>query len=88
MIALKESIESSGLSHPSELTPHHLMIRVSSREVRSAASQYPWAEPGELERGTPNHPAFQKYWAGARAGSFALAGGKEWGGLREERGAA
>ncbi len=88
MIALKESIESSGLRHPSELTPHHLMIRVSSREVRSAASQYPWAEPGELERGTPNHPAFRKYWAGARAGSFSLAGGNAPAELREERGAA
>ena len=74
MHALKESLESSGLTHPSELTPHHLMIRVSSREVRSAASQYPWAERGELERGAPNHPAFVKYWAGARAESFSFAG--------------
>ena len=70
---LKESIEASGLQHPCDLTPHHLMIRVNSREVRSAASQYDWLEDGALLSGQVAHPAFAKYWAGAHADSFAFA---------------
>jgi len=73
MIALKEAVESSGLQTPQEFTPHHLMIRVSSREVRSAASQYLWLEPGELLSGEVSHPAFAKYWDHARPDSFAFA---------------
>lgn len=70
MFALQEAVESSGLRHPSDLTPHHLMIRVNSREVRSAASQYLWIEPGELTSGHVQHPAFVKYWDHARAETF------------------
>jgi len=67
---LQEAVEASGLNHPSELTPHHLMIRVNSREVRSAASQYDWLSKGALLTGTVTHPAFAKYWAGAQSDSF------------------
>ena len=70
--ALKEAVESSGLTHPSEFTPHHLMIRVSSREVRSAASQYLWVEPGELAGHKVDHPAFAKYWERARPDTFTM----------------
>lgn len=70
LFALKEAVESSGLHSPQEFTPHHLMIRVNSREVRSAASQYLWLEPGELLSGTVQHPAFAKYWDRARADTF------------------
>ena len=35
---LKESIEACGLESPQEFTAHHLMIRINSREVRSAES--------------------------------------------------
>ena len=72
LIALKEAVESSGLSAPQDFTPHHLMIRVNSREVRSAASQYLWLEPGELLSGKVTHPAFAKYWDRARADTFAF----------------
>ena len=73
MMALKEAVESSGLRRPQEFTPHHLMIRVNSREVRSAASQYLWLEPGELLSEHVSHPAFAKYWERARANTFAFA---------------
>ncbi|MBL4917921.1 FMN-binding glutamate synthase family protein [Szabonella alba] len=68
---LKEAVEASGLRHPSDFTPHHLMIRISSREVRSASSQYLWVERGELLAGDPQHPAFLKFWDRARSDSFA-----------------
>jgi glutamate synthase domain-containing protein 2 len=70
MTALREAVESSGLSHPSEFTPHHLMIRINSREARSAASQYLWLEAGDLEKNDAPHPAFAKYWGQAQSGSF------------------
>lgn len=73
MTALREAVESSGLSHPSEFTPHHLMIRINSREARSAASQYLWLEPGDLEASETVHPAFAKYWDRAQPGSFSSA---------------
>jgi glutamate synthase domain-containing protein 2 len=71
--ALREVVEACGLHHPSEFTPNHLMIRISSREVRSAASQYEWLEPGALAGGEIHHPAFAKFWNMARADSFASA---------------
>ena len=73
LLALKETIESAGLSGPTELSPHHLMIRVNSREVRSAASQYLWVEKDELFRTDLSHPAFSKYWQMANAHDFAPA---------------
>ena len=73
MQTLKEAVEASGLTHPRDLRPDHLMIRVNSREVRSAASQYPWLATGALMGGEVNHPAFAKYWAGAQAKDFSFA---------------
>ena len=68
--ALKEIVEACGLNHPSEFTPHHLMIRINSREVRSAASQYEWLEPGAILTGDVRHPAFAKFWELARPDTF------------------
>ncbi|SIS76072.1 FMN-binding glutamate synthase family protein [Paracoccus saliphilus] len=72
MHALQEACESSGLRHPDEFTPHHLMIRTSPREVRSAASLYDWLKPGELLSSDVPHPAFAKYWGRAQIDSFAM----------------
>lgn len=68
--AVREVVEACGLGHPAEFTPHHLMIRINSREVRSAASQYDWLEPGVLRTGDVDHPAFAKFWNMARPDTF------------------
>ncbi len=68
--ALKETTEACGLVKPGQFTAHHLMIRINSREVRSAASQYEWLEDGELLRESNDHPAFSKFWDRARSDSF------------------
>lgn len=73
MFALKEACESSGLHHPDEFTPEHIMIRVNQRDVRSAGSLYAWLKPGELLSGEFQHPAFAKYWNRAQVDSFTLA---------------
>ncbi len=72
MEALKETIEATGLQHASEFTPHHLMMRISSTDVRSAASQYKWLDEGSLLTGKSNHPAFEKFWDMARTDSFVV----------------
>ena len=68
--ALRETVGASGHNHPSDLSPQHLMIRINSREVRSAASQYDWLEPGSLLSMETAHPAFAKFWKMARPDSF------------------
>jgi glutamate synthase domain-containing protein 2 len=69
--ALGETIGAAGLGHPRDLRPDHLMIRINSREVRSARSQYDWVKPGELLDHNVAHPAFAKFWDMARTDSFA-----------------
>ncbi len=69
--ALKELLGASGISHPSELGPEHVVRRVSSNEVRSLATLHPWMNPGELLSGVPDHPVYQVFWAVSRSDSFA-----------------
>ena len=69
--ALKELIQASGLHHPNELGPEHVIRRVSSHEVRSLATLYRFLEPGELLAGIPEHAVFQRFWALARPDTFA-----------------
>jgi glutamate synthase domain-containing protein 2 len=69
--ALKELICASGLGHPSELGPEHVIRRVSSVEVRSLAALYPFVRPGALLDSVPDHAVFQRFWEQARPDSFA-----------------
>jgi len=69
--ALKELIAASGLVHPNELGPEHIVRRVSSTEVRSLAALYKFVAPGELLAGTPDHVVFKVFWDVARADTFA-----------------
>ncbi len=69
--ALKELIAASGLSHPDELGPEHIIRRVSSTEVRSLSALYHFVKPGELIGGLPDHAVFKVFWDAARTDSFA-----------------
>jgi glutamate synthase domain-containing protein 2 len=69
--ALKELIAASGLNHPRELGPEHVIRRVSSVEVRSLAALYAFVKPGELREHIPDHAVFKVFWEAARAESFA-----------------
>lgn len=69
--ALKEMIAAAGLDHPSQLGPEHILRRISATKVQSLATLYPQVRPGELIDGLPEHVVFQKFWADARADSFA-----------------
>lgn len=71
LIALKELLGASGLTHPCELGPEHVIRRVSATEVRSLAALHHWAKLGELLSGVPDHPVFKVFWDVSRADSFA-----------------
>ena len=70
--ALAELVAAAGLSHPSELQPHHFMRRITADRVLSFAEIYRFLAPGELLGGS-DHPLFRDAWAMARADSFAPA---------------
>jgi glutamate synthase domain-containing protein 2 len=69
--ALKELIAASGLNHPDEIGPEHIIRRVSSTEVRSLSALYHFVKPGELIGGLPDHVVFKVFWEAARADTFA-----------------
>ncbi|MES2105627.1 MAG: FMN-binding glutamate synthase family protein [Pseudomonadota bacterium] len=71
--ALRELIAATGLKHPSELKPHHLVRRVSANQVKLVSSLLPYLDPGELldSRQAARLPeVFATYWPVAQADSF------------------
>ena len=70
LVALAELVAAAGLAHPRELTPMHILKRLSPSEVKAFADIYPFLEPGELIAGA-SRPDYAAYWAMADAASFA-----------------
>ncbi len=68
--ALGELIGAAGLTHPGQISPSQIMMRLSPVEAKSFAEVYEFLEPGELLRGTA-HPAYAHIWAMADINSFA-----------------
>ncbi|MES2322454.1 MAG: FMN-binding glutamate synthase family protein [Pseudomonadota bacterium] len=71
--ALAQLIAAAGLTHPSQLKPHHLVRRVSPNQVKLVSALLPYLHPGELL--DPSQldrlpPVFGLYWPMAQAGSF------------------
>jgi glutamate synthase domain-containing protein 2 len=69
--ALKELLAASGLTHPNQIGPEHIIRRVSSVEVRSLSALYPFVKAGELIGGVPDHAVFKVFWNVSRSDSFA-----------------
>ena len=74
--ALAELVAAAGLSHPSELRPHHFLRRASSDKVISLAEQYEQLASGQLTADPASSPRFAEAWASSSADSFARAGGQ------------
>jgi glutamate synthase domain-containing protein 2 len=72
--ALAELVAAAGLSHPSELMPHHFLRRASSDRVISLAEQYERLAPGQLAADPASSPRFAEAWALSTADSFARVG--------------
>jgi glutamate synthase domain-containing protein 2 len=71
--ALAQLIAAAGLTHPSQLKPHHIVRRVSPNQVKLASALMPYLTPGELL--DPSQldrlpPVYAMYWPLARAESF------------------
>ncbi len=69
--ALRDLLGASGLSHPEQLGPEHILRRISPVEIRSLAALYRFLEPGELLNRIPEHAVFHDFWTDARSDSFA-----------------
>ena len=68
--ALRDLLAASGLSHPDQLGPEHIIRRVSGNEIRSLANLHFFLKPGELLDGLPRHPVFELFWPLARPDCF------------------
>ncbi len=71
--ALAELISAAGLTHPSQLKPHHIVRRVSPNQVKLVSALMPYLTPGELL--DPSQldrlpPVYGLYWPVAQAESF------------------
>jgi hypothetical protein len=73
MKALAQLIAAAGLTHPSQLRPHHLVRRVSPNQVKLASALLPYLDPGQLldpAQAQRLPPVFALYWPIAQAESF------------------
>jgi hypothetical protein len=73
MAALAELIGAAGLSHPSEISPDHIVRRISEHEVRLLSTLAKFVKPGSLLEGRFEQTVFERYWPMARADSFLAA---------------
>jgi glutamate synthase domain-containing protein 2 len=71
--ALAQLIAAAGLTHPSQLKPHHLVRRVSPNSVKLASALLPYLDEGQLldpDQLSRLPPVFGLYWPMAQAESF------------------
>ena len=74
--ALAELVSAIGLSHPSELQPHHLSKRISGERVATFDKLFPHLTNGALLVGS-DIPQFSEAWNMASAESFTAVNNKE-----------
>ena len=69
--ALQELVQAAGLDHPSQLSAHHIVRRLTDTEVRLLSNLIMQVEPGALLGSLDNqHSVFKQYWPLATAHSF------------------
>lgn len=69
--ALAEILAASGLDHPEQFGPEHIIRRVSAQMALPLSKVYPQLTPGSLLRGEqPEHPSLREYWQESRSDSF------------------
>ena len=69
--ALQELVQAAGLEHPSQLSAHHIVRRLTDTEVRLLSKLIMQVEPGALLGPLDNqNSVFRDYWPQANAHSF------------------
>ena len=71
LAALADLVGAAGLAHPKDLTPMHLLKRVSAYEVKTFAELYTFLGERELLAGT-GHATYAQSWAIAHARRFTV----------------
>jgi glutamate synthase domain-containing protein 2 len=71
LAALAELVAAAGLEHPDQITPDHIVRRVSQNEVRLLSTLSHYITPGSLLEGRFEQAVFQRYWPLARSDRFA-----------------
>ncbi|MFG6447572.1 FMN-binding glutamate synthase family protein [Roseateles sp. BYS180W] len=75
--ALRELVQAAGLHHPGDISPSHIVQRVSRHETRTLAGLVPRVADGALLRGERPLPVFASHWDGADPTRFNAPGGVE-----------
>jgi hypothetical protein len=70
--ALAEMLAAAGLEHPDQLTPQHMVRRISSTEIRPFAALHTFLEPGSLINARCDDPMYRDNWDRASADTFDL----------------
>ncbi len=72
--ALQELTQAAGLTHPEQITLHHIVRRIDKNEVRLLANLVPRMAPGGLldHDVSGQHMVFKSYWNRVNADSYAL----------------
>ncbi|WP_293897622.1 FMN-binding glutamate synthase family protein [Phenylobacterium sp.] len=68
--ALADMLAAAGLEHPDQLTPEHMVRRVSLTEVRQFSELHTFLKPGVLLDGSCQEGFYRDNWARALADSF------------------
>jgi glutamate synthase domain-containing protein 2 len=70
--ALAELVASAGLEHPNQITPEHIMVRISAYQARMFSELYDFLEPNELLHNPDRISVFRQFWNRAEAHQFNL----------------
>ena len=72
--ALREIVQAAGVTHPSEITAHHIVRRVNETGVKLLVNVMPQLEPGSLlDRDISALPnVYKYYWPKAKAETFKM----------------
>jgi glutamate synthase domain-containing protein 2 len=68
--ALSDMLAAAGISHPSDLGPHHLVRRLSATEVKQFADLHTFLSPNELVDGMCDAQFYKRNWDLATAENF------------------
>lgn len=72
MHALKELVQATGLMHPSEFRPDHILRRLSRDEALPISRILTYLERNDLLNGDFKHPVYERYWNRVSSASFGL----------------
>ncbi len=73
LAALAELVAAAGLTHPSQISPEHIVRRVSGERIQLFSNIFPMLKPGELLNGEVEPAVYRFYWPKAQADSFEAA---------------